>query len=27
VRALHRVYHSPANASFIKVNVLPAADE
>jgi putative CocE/NonD family hydrolase len=27
VRAFHRVYRSPANPSFIKVNVLPAADE
>jgi putative CocE/NonD family hydrolase len=27
VRAFHRVYRSPANPSFLKVNVLPAADE
>ncbi len=27
VRATHRVYRSPPNASFVKVNVLPSADE
>lgn len=27
VRAFHRVYHSPANPSALKVNVLPSADE
>jgi len=27
MRAFHRVYRSPANPSFIKVNVLPAVDE
>ncbi len=26
-RAFHRVYHSAANPSFIKVGVLPALDE
>ncbi|MFL5347335.1 MAG: CocE/NonD family hydrolase [Hyalangium sp.] len=27
IRATHRVYRSPSNASFVKVNVLPSADE